>query len=827
MGDASKVIQTAFGIGIMFAAAWAYPYSMYWSMAIVAGGSIVQSQLARALAEDISTASLAGGAGLRMNTRSTQELIKVIYGQLRVGGNDVYVGVSGTDNEVLWIVQTLGEGVCDSIYQEGGIDQVFLGDLLYNQYGGNAAYYFHDGASDQVVDADLAAALPEWTDPLHYTCYIVWKLTYDRDYFQSAPKRTIILKGKELYDFRDDTTAYSNNPVLCLYDYMTNKRYGLGIDSSKIDKASWIIVANYCDTKGWILDMAITGNRAAQDIIDAMLVHFRSELVWWDGKFYLRYTDLNLESSVMTLEDKHIAQDESGKMMISISESSRFSRPDGLSISYTDPDKDYIIDSFPIGDTLGDIRSLSLVGCTLRQQAADLGVYNLERMQLDRTIVGVFRDDALKLEAHDLVTLNTSALAISNQLMRVQGANIQENGAVELVLLYEATWLYDDDYNFNAAGVYKCSLPNPTDEPPSVSNVQCSEETYDFRLRTFTRLKITFGPPAGYAWYSHVEVRLSFDNATWEYLYDVNTDFELDPVEEGVTYYIRLKVVSIWGTKQQDNNDYKISKTILGHVSYPASLTSLAAIVNANAVNLYAAKVSDPDVELYEFRLGTSWSGAIFLAALRSPNLSLYGVKPGSHTFFADTLGNNGMYGITPRSASVSLIDPPDGWAVQNTETCDYNGVGTHNNTEHVIYNVDDYLKCSHNPADPTSLTGVYTSPIYDLGASGRYMVYILAAIVLTGAGTTWGDVIPAPSVWTSIGITTRTWREIFALSAGASVTMKLKYGDASPPTSEVEKMEILSGIVTGRYFQLEITIVDPSFAVNALIENFTMKFCQ
>jgi len=106
-------------------------------------------------------------------------------------------------------------------------------------------------------------------------------------------------------------------------------------------------------------------------------------------------------------------------------------------------------------------------------------------------------------------------------------------------------------------------------------------------------------------------------------------------------------------------------------------------------------------------------------------------------------------------------------------------------------------------------------------------MVYVLAAIVVTGAGTTWGDVIPPPDIWTEIGITTRQWAEIFSLAAGPSVTMKLKYGETSPPTNEVEMMEILSAIVTGRYFQLEIVITDPSDAVNALVENFTMKFCQ
>ena len=894
---------------------WYTPYA-------IAGIVVAGSMLSAALTEDINTSTTPSALekGIKANTCSTQEYIKVLYGTRRIGGNDVYRGVSGGNNDIFWVVMTLSEGECDSIAQVDNVDQVFLGDLLYNQYGGiislvnavyrwqasgsgtnefycelvaggdpdlnepsgikindqladkgtigslaagewgwgdndtlgfdtlyvrladgndpdtkesgyiktagNVIYWFHAGTSSQTVDTNLNTALEEWTDTLRNTAYIVFKLVYDRNYFQTLPKRQIVLKGRKLYDFRDASTAYSANPVLVLYDYMTNTRYGLGIAAAKFDTgvgSSWRAAADYCDTKSWECNLLIT-DQQAQDILDTICAHFRGELVWWDGKYYLRYADLNDESSCMTLTDEHIAQDpETGKALISISQPTAFQKPDGLRVTIIDPDRDYVSDDILIGDAAGVIKSLKLLGAT-RQQAADLGVYFLERQQLDRTISGTFRDDAIKLEPHDIITLNTTALAISDQLMRVIEANIRQDGLIDLVLQYEQLSLYDDDYNFDAEGTYQCTLPDPTAEPPSVSNVAKTEETYNYRLRTFTRLKVTFDPPASYAWFSHVEVRLSFDDSTWKYLYDVTTDFTIDPVEEGVTYYIRLKVVSIWGTKQQDSNDYKLSKTILGYTSDPASLTSLAAVVNANCVNLYAAKVSDPDIELYEFRLGTSWSGAIFLAALRSPNLSLYGVKPGNHTFYANTLSNNAGYGATPRSASVSLLDPPDGWAVQNTETCDYNGVGTHDNTEHTTYDSDDYLKCSHTAG---VLVGTYTSPIYDRGASARYMVYVLASIVVTGAGTTWGDIIPSPDTWPNIGITTRTWAEIFSLAAGPSVTMKLKYGETSPPTNEVEKMEILSAIVTGRYFQLEITITDPSDAVNALVENFTMKFCQ
>ena len=306
-------------------------------------------------------------------------------------------------------------------------------------------------------------------------------------------------------------------------------------------------------------------------------------------------------------------------------------------------------------------------------------------------------------------------------------------------------------------------------------------------------------------------------------------------------------------------------------------------------------------MELYEFRLGSSWGGAIFLAALRSPNYSLYGVKPGTHTFFLNTLSNNGQYGDTPASAEATLIDPPDNWSVTNTETCDYSGVdiegmtaanpcvvtwtghglnddskvtfediaqanwtalnsnayaitvltsdtfsiavdastfgsyvpgtdpgkvyiGEHDNTEYYSYGGDDTAKCSHTG---DVLVGTYTSPVFDRGSSGRYLIYCLAEILVIGSGTTWADQFPSPTTWADQNVTTLKWREIFELNAAPSVQIALLYGDTSPPTNRVEKLELLSCIATGRYFQVEITITDPLLTINALVKDFTLKFCQ
>ena len=104
------------------------------------------------------------------------------------------------------------------------------------------------------------------------------------------------------------------------------------------------------------------------------------------------------------------------------------------------------------------------------------------------------------------------------------------------------------------------------------------------------------------------------------------------------------------------------------------------------------------------------------------------------------------------------------------------------------------------------------------------YLAYIRAEITVLGAGNTWDDQVPIPYTWDMVRASERTWLEIFTLTAAPNVSMKLKYGAASPPTSEVSRMEILSTVLTNfQYLQVEITITDPSEGINALVEGFDL----
>jgi hypothetical protein len=149
---------------------------------------------------------------------------------------------------------------------------------------------------------------------------------------------------------------------------------------------------------------------------------------------------------------------------------------------------------------------------------------------------------------------------------------------------------------------------------------------------------------------------------------------------------------------------------------------------------------------------------------------------------------------------------------------------GSHINTKPYEYSSEWYVLCRHLGG---YLTGTYKSDITDRGSSSREMVYILAPVVVLGVGITWVSQFNADTTWNDANASTRTWNQIFDIEAAPIVEIDLLYGDTSPPTNRIKKMEILSAIVTAQYYQVEITITDPTQNIRALVKNYSMKFCS
>jgi len=652
-------------------------------------------------------------AGARANTRTSQARLGICYGKARVGGNDVFIDTRDWENYNLWIVQALCEGECE------GVDYVYLGnkELAPNsEFGVYANYYFHGGSSDQAVDSHLSAKVPEWTDRLPYTCYIVYQMHYNENYFSGVPERSVVLKGIKCYDFRTGITQWTDNPVLHLYDYMTNTRYGLGISRQLFDQDTWTTCADYVDDREWRYNKMISGDVHAQDVIDDLLKHFRGVMLEYDGMIYLHYTDMDAnfangkyaQTVAMSLTDNDIAVGADGKVNLSVEKPSVFNRPTSARIKYvrigTGEKNEYIYDNVIIGnDGGGEIEEIQLEGCTNRKMAGELGTYFLERAQENMLITGVFRDSAMQLDPHDIVRLTTTSLGFEDEDLRIISINNQSNGLVQLQLIRDYVSLYNKDYDAKDFQPFNCTLPDRNAQT-HVNASAPTEEIYYYRERRFTRLYIDLTLPTNTPFFDYAQVWVSLNGGDdYDHLFNVTNSFYIDPIEEGKEYYIKIVAVTKFGVVEDWDNAELVTHNVLGYTSYPSSLTYLNATVNQNSISLYSTKVNDADIELYEFRLGSSWPAGIFLGALRSPNYTLVGVKPGTHTFIANTYSNNGIYGQVPRSTTATLIDPPDGWE-HSTEQSWMDNADDFTDSTAEFYNMelhsgggyDGYLKCSH-----------------------------------------------------------------------------------------------------------------------------------
>jgi len=93
----------------------------YWFQIAVVVASAASYYLATRAMDQDADSDYTADHGLRSNTRSTNEPLKVLYGLNSIGGNDIYYFGEGSDNEELWLVQTLGEGVCGGIKDRGSM----------------------------------------------------------------------------------------------------------------------------------------------------------------------------------------------------------------------------------------------------------------------------------------------------------------------------------------------------------------------------------------------------------------------------------------------------------------------------------------------------------------------------------------------------------------------------------------------------------------------------------------------------------------------------------------------------------------------------------
>lgn len=648
---------------------------------VLAAGTIAQTATTLFLISQAGSSSApdpvsqAQASGVLLNLAGNTAAVPVVYGIRRVGGTRVFTGVSGASNEYLHVVIVLGEG------EIHGVSNIYIDDVNVTdaKFSGLVEQYVYTGSDTQTANAGLIADFPdEWTSA-HAgkgIAYIYLKLKFSQNAFSGFPTVTADVMGRKVYDPRTATTALSSNPAICIRDYLTNARYGRGIDASLIDDASIISAANYCDemvaipgsasARRYTCDGVVDINQSAYDNIKALLTSCRGLLVY-SGGYYKLIIDKTATSSFAFTEDNITGN-------WSISQPGRRSKYNRVTANFFNPypnwQPDLAISDSPAYRTV-DAGLLLETKIDLPFTADSYRAQQLAGLHLKQSRFGIICtftafQVAMRCEVGDVVSITHTTPGWSGKLFRILQLTLRDDDEVEVIAQeYDAT-VYNLDTLTAVTSTPTLSLPDafsvaaPSALAVAVENITQADGTIIPRMvATWTAAPDAFVVSYEIAW--------SENAGPWQTTYTTATKWVIPASVTGRTYDVRIRSVNTIGA--QSSWVTLTGTTAAAPAVAPAAptLTATAGLFNVRLTWTFGDSRTDiRGVEIW-FASTNDRSGATRLALEPYPALEYThpGLAPGAGGYYwsrtVDTFGNVSAWypsGATSGLYAVSSTDP-------------------------------------------------------------------------------------------------------------------------------------------------------------------------
>lgn len=466
----------------------------------------------------------------------------------------------------------------------------------------------HLGSDDQVADADLVSEVSQWTQShrLQGIAYLYVKLKYDVDAFPTGiPNISAEIKGKKVLDFRDGTTAFSSNPALCLYDYLTDTRFGLATPTANIDTTSFTTVANICDE-----DISLAGggtenryeshgivysNVDPMTAIDELLGSMLGVLSYSNGKFILaggKYV-----APTISLDE----DDFRGGMSVQTKQSRRnlFNTVKGV---FTSPSSDWQPSDYPMvtsdtfvaednGETIFANADLPFTTSpTMAQRIAKVILFK-NRQQM--VVQAPMKLSAFKLQVGDTVSLTNARLGFSSKIFQVADwtfVSTADDVGIDLVLQETSPSVWDWDAEESEFISDNTTLP--TAETVTAPSLEVSDIMRSYSGVVSTILLIKVSSNQGTTNEFEVEYRNTSTDTEYTSLgKSRGQNFEVVNAEDGMTYEVRARAVNAFNVYSSFTS---ASHEVVGKTAPPADVRDFS----VNVVNNLAVCSWTPNDEL-------------------------------------------------------------------------------------------------------------------------------------------------------------------------------------------------------------------------------------
>ena len=665
---------------------------------------------------------------------------QIIYGETKVGGVRLYdVSTGGETNTFLHRILAYAGHEIES-YEE-----IYLNDDLvvidgsgnvtsparYNGYVRIKRYY---GTTTQAADTDLIAeAGGAWTSlhTLSNIAYLYVRLKYNSDVFPNGiPVVSCVIRGKKVYDPETATTAWSDNPALCLRDYVSSA-YGLSIPDARIYDSSVITAKGICNQTveseaRYSCNGSFLTSSSPKQIISDMLTSMGG--LFWYSQGSWKMKAAAYVTPTVTLDENDLRS--------GISLSTRHSRRDNFNTvkgTFRGAESDWQPADYPLVDDAAFITAdnnlVNTVDFSLPFTSSSKTAQRIARVFLNRnreqlTVSATFGLKAFQVEVGDIVYVNNTRFGWSSKPFEVTTWDFGLSDGLDLQTSLTLREISPEVFTSVNGAFFEnnnTTLPSAFYVPAvSFSSIQTELRSNFESLFNVVKLTVASSDPSSV---ERVEVQMQEDGATtWTAVGVGDLGIYETPALNDGFYYFRVRAYSFLGVKGDWFQSTSIQ--VIGQAAPPQNVSSLSANLSGGNVNLAWPPVTDPDLSYYKIRHtinegAPSWSNAVTHVEKVSRPASSVSVAAKSGTYMIrayDKLGTN-----SPQISSVvvpanSLETFTNNLSLTDSPTF----TGTKTNTSVVSSN----LRITTTTSAPSS--GTYLSSTYiDTAAVRRVRAYI------------------------------------------------------------------------------------------------------
>ena len=562
---------------------------------------------------------------------------QIIYGKVRVGGARIYDEATGQNNKYLHrIVAVAGHEIqsFDEIYIN---DEVVALDGSGNvtspsKYNGKVRIKLHLGSPNQTADTFLVNESAHWTTEhrLRGIAYMYIRLAFDADVFPNGiPEITATISGKKVYDPHTSTTAWSDNPALCLRDYLTSS-YGIAEETANIDDTLVTAAANVCDqtntiagTTRYTCNGAFTTASTPYDMINGILTSMDGSLWYAQGKWRMKpaywtapVLDLNEDDlrSSMSVSTRHSRRDNFNTVKGTFrGEESNWQTTDYPQVTNAafvaaDGGQESVADvDLPFTDNSIEARRIARISLERnRQQLTVSASFGLKTLQVQvgdniRLLNERFGwDYPSELDPNIRVGKEFEVIAWSFGL--TDGLDLQ----TQMTLRETAESVYDE---VDDGVVYErdnTTLLSPFSVPSVGLSVLAEAVVSNQKVSNIAVATVTSSRPEGID-YVEVEYKLSTESTYSSFGQGPLGEFKVRDLQVA-DYDFRARAINTFGIKGDFTTISNVE--INAFIGDPSDITSLTAELSGGTVFLSWPPVPDADLSHYEVKHNSNTTGA-------------------------------------------------------------------------------------------------------------------------------------------------------------------------------------------------------------------------